>query len=382
MSEPYILYGSECSYFTAKVRAYLRAKQEPYVERVNADPGYRQRARVAVGYDVIPIVETRDGMIIQDSVEIIDHLEPLFPKRPTYPQTAVLGWTARFLACYASHFLIRAGLHYRWSFPDENLSFIEHEFGRTICPRGPKEVQIAFGKKIAKRPLGAYRIIGLTPETIPGVEASCEALMVRLDLHFEQHPYLLGGQPTLADYAFMAPFYGHFARDPYPSSLMKRIAPNLFRWTERMMYPGPSPEFHDYPAPLFPDTELPETLTNIMTQAGGEFAGELGQTITAFETWLRDHPEIDAGVQLPTVGGGGSLGSHEISLHGTKLNVPTRLNMIWEHQKSKAFYDNLASGERQRLDIFLREIGAFTLMQQPINRPLVRKNYGFVVSNG
>ncbi len=380
MTAPYILYAAECSYYSAKARAYLLAKRVPYVERPNADRGYRERARVTVGYDVIPILETPDGAIIQDTVEIIDYLEPRFATPPAYPDTAVLGWAARFLAVYASHSLIRPGLHFRWSFLEENLAFIHHEFGRTIRPRGPEEEQIAFGKKIAQRIQGNLPIMGLVPETMDAIDAACETLMTLLNRHFEEHPFLLGGHPTLADYAFMGPFYGHMARDPYPSSLMKRIAPNLFRWTERMMSPGPSPEFHDCPTTLFRDDALPATLEAILLHAVEDFAVELGQTITSLADWLEAHPEIGPGERVPAMRGNGSLASHEVSVYGVRLKVPIRANMVWEHQKTKTFYDDLDPGSRRRLDDFLSEVGALELMRQPVSRPLERENFGFVTA--
>ena len=41
LTAPCVLYAAECSYYSAKARAYLLAKQVPYVERSSADRGYR-----------------------------------------------------------------------------------------------------------------------------------------------------------------------------------------------------------------------------------------------------------------------------------------------------------------------------------------------------
>ena len=38
MMETYTLYGSYASYYTAKVRSYLRKKAIPFVERLPSDP--------------------------------------------------------------------------------------------------------------------------------------------------------------------------------------------------------------------------------------------------------------------------------------------------------------------------------------------------------
>lgn len=374
----YTLYGAECSYYSAKIRSYLRCKQIPYQERTNADEGYRERARVAVGFDVIPIMETPAGEIVQDTVDMIDHLEPLFPDLPAYPDSAVAGWAARFLATYASHGLIRAGLHYRWSYPAENLDFIHHEFGRTILPTGPETEQVAMGQRIASRIQEFLPFQGVVDATKPLIEQHCEQLMRLMDRHLAAHPYMLGGAPTLADYALMGPFYGHFARDPYSSSLMKRIAPNLFRWTERMNWPGAAPEFADHPTDLFADDDVPDTLILILKHAGEEFGGELAQTLDSMTTWFDDHPEISRGARLPAARGAGYISSHVLDVYGIPMSVPIKANIQWEHQKTKSFHDALQN--RSALDELLRACGLFDLMSKPIERPVHRQDFGFIAA--
>ena len=35
-----------------------------------------------------------------------------------------------------------------------------------------------------------------------------------LERHLEQHDYVLGGRPSLADFSLLGPIYVHFCRDP------------------------------------------------------------------------------------------------------------------------------------------------------------------------
>ena len=68
----------------------------------------------------------------------------------------------------------------------------------------------------------------------------------------------MGGRPSIADCGFMAPLFAHLARDPVPATLMKNIAPNVYRWTERMNTPGIADgEFHDRAETYPPDDEIP-----------------------------------------------------------------------------------------------------------------------------
>ncbi|MCS5573803.1 MAG: glutathione S-transferase N-terminal domain-containing protein, partial [Pseudomonadales bacterium] len=86
MTDIYTLYGSYASYYTAKVRSYLRKKGIPFVERLPSDPMFRNKVRPASGSHRIPQLLTPDGVVIQDSVEIVDFLEARFPELPAFPE--------------------------------------------------------------------------------------------------------------------------------------------------------------------------------------------------------------------------------------------------------------------------------------------------------
>jgi hypothetical protein len=46
---------------------------------------------------------------------------------------------------------------------------------------------------------------------------------------------MLGGRPTLADFAMMGPLYAHLFRDPVPGKLVRTRAPLVGSWIERVM---------------------------------------------------------------------------------------------------------------------------------------------------
>ncbi len=66
MSQPYVLYGSYASYFTARTRAQLRKKGIDYVERLPSAPRFREHVRVVSGSHRIPQLETPDGPKFSD----------------------------------------------------------------------------------------------------------------------------------------------------------------------------------------------------------------------------------------------------------------------------------------------------------------------------
>ena len=86
--QPYLLYGAYASYYTAKVRSYLRKKGIPFAERLPSDPTFREVVRPTSGNHRIPQILAPDGEVIQDSVAIVDALEEVFPNLPAHPSTA------------------------------------------------------------------------------------------------------------------------------------------------------------------------------------------------------------------------------------------------------------------------------------------------------
>ena len=87
MNKTYTLYGSYASYYTAKVRSYLRKKAIPFVERLPSDPMFRSQVRPASGSHRIPQLQTPTGEVLQDSITIVDFLETRFPQLPAIPTT-------------------------------------------------------------------------------------------------------------------------------------------------------------------------------------------------------------------------------------------------------------------------------------------------------
>jgi hypothetical protein len=72
------------------------------------------------------------------------------------------------------------------------------------------------------------------------------------------------------------------------------------------------------------------------------------------------------------------MASVNVTVYGVQHSMPIRANMVWEHQKTKEYYDTLDEKSRDQLDNYLETVGALDLMQQQITRAIKRENYGFV----
>lgn len=291
LDQPLSLFGAPVGLYTGKIRSYLRKQGIPYVERLPSDPVFRKEVLPAIGRFINPVIRMPDGQIVQDTADIIDFLEAEgYAHSSSLPSTPVQRIAALVLDLFGGEGLIRPAMHYRWSYRSENEAFLRHEFGLSFRPgkASAEEVDRQLGSFMNY--LAAYLPkLGITPETRAVIESSYEDFLSRLDAHLRQHPYLLGGVPTLADYGLMAPLYAHLARDPYPANLMKLKAPSVYRWTERMNAADPDmPEFPRNPQALLPDDALPESLAPILGFIASDYLPELEMTAVAIDRWLSD----------------------------------------------------------------------------------------------
>jgi glutathione S-transferase len=261
----YTLWGSAHSLYTGKARAYLIKKGLPFRERYPSDPEFASRILPAVGHFVVPVLETDNGEIIQDSGDIIDFLEQRHAEPLLEPQSPVQQWVSLIFDAFGSEYLLPLAMHYRWSYRSEQETFLRAEFGRAMVAGVDRSAR----REAAAQTMGFFAgflpNLGVFPEVVAAMEESYLALIDALDNHFQHHPYLLGGRPCRADFGMMAPLFAHLGRDPVPAMLMKTKAPNLFRWTERMnAVPISDGEYPGYGEDYCGQDTVPETLIAVL----------------------------------------------------------------------------------------------------------------------
>lgn len=373
MTRPYVLYGAQSSYYTARVRACLRKKQIPYIERLPSVPEYRARIRPAAGTHRIPVIETPDGAVIQDSTLIIDHLDSAFPDPPALPPGPRQRLAAELMAVLAVDGLLRPAMHYRWNFPAENEGFVLAEFGRAMRPGGSREEIIQAGRMVADRMASKLPGLGVTPETIPGVEAGYARLLAALDAHFFRSPYFLGDAPSLADYALIGPLYAHLGRDPAPLRLMQETAPALFRWVEQMNAPGL--DFAEFPRAtgLYPANDaLPAGALPVLSLLVEEAGPELVAFADRYEAWLEEHPEVTPGAPIAEDTDQPVLGRVDADLPAGRVSIAARAHSLWMLQRPLDYLRGLSGEARSACEALVDEIGARSLMTVRPSRPLRR----------
>ena len=355
----YTLYGAEVSYFTGKARAYLRWRGVNFEERPATQAVYRDIILPNVGWPVIPVMVTPDGKVVQDSADIIETVEArekLSP--PAIPGTPLQRFVAQLLHLYADEWLTLPAMHYRWS---HNEDWAYAEFGALSAPQASRAEQYETGKKNGQRFKGALPILGVHAETIPGIEKSYEAFLAEFSAHLEAHPYLLGGRPCLADFAFIGPLYAHLYRDPSSGELMKRLAPLVADWVERAH--GGERGTGD----LMAEDAIPETLEPILARQMREQFPALVETARLFDAWAG---EAASGAHLPR-----GLGEIWVDIEGTRGPAQARTFPLYRLQAVTDAYDAMDANAKARADALLERALGEPLKTFRLSKRLVRTNY-------
>jgi glutathione S-transferase len=382
----YTLYGAPVSLYTGKARSYLRTQGIDFVEMSPGSDRYLNHIVATVGRWIIPCLETPDGTIIQDGADIIDHFDlgegaPL-RRSSVRPESPTLLAISHLFEIFGGEGLLRPAMHYRWNFDEQNLDFIMSEFSLNMPQSLTEEQAHDMFRKSSGRMRKAAVTFGVSAESQPLIESAFEEWLDLFSAHLAEHPYLLGGRPTLGDYGLIAAMWAHLFRDPAPTMLIKQRAPRVGRWVERMT--SNEPYLHEYggtvDADLIDDRELPETLLAMMRFVGEEYLPEIAAHVAAANDWLAEHPEIEAGtngLENPanrSLTGGGD-GTATFDWRGIQLTSGVLPYRFWLMQR---LHDDLAaagSDEQQRARDAFRTGGLEQFLDLRTIRRIERVNH-------
>ncbi len=233
-NQGYTLYGWEVSYYTGKVRSYLRFKGIPFEEVSPNLFNYYISLRRKTGTVAIPVVRTPDGQWLQDSSDIIDHLEARFTARSILPHTPVQRFAALLFELWGDEFWLPSGLITRWCHMEENYPFLEHDVASNLLPGWPHWLQKKAAAKVAHHMYRYLPKAGVVPAQYEVLNRWTERQLDALDAHFALHPYLFGSRPSMGDFGLMGPLYGHLSRDPWPAHFLIEPRKHLSAWIARM----------------------------------------------------------------------------------------------------------------------------------------------------
>ncbi|KCZ92979.1 glutathione S-transferase [Hyphomonas johnsonii] len=355
----YVLYGTEVSYFSGKARAYLRWRGVDFEERLTTRDVYRDVILPTVGWPVIPVLALPDGTLVQDTTDIIETVEARIPDGPrVMPDEPVQRVVTRLLDLFADEWLVIPAMHYRWNY---NEDWIYSEFGRTSAPDAPPAEQYAIGRKNGERFRGAVPMLGVTEETIPGVESAYETFLRNFSAHLEHSPYVLGGRPSLGDFSLIGPLYAHLYRDPESGRLMERVAPKVADYVRRVVAGDKGT------GSLLEDDVIPQTLEPILSVQMTEQMPVLVETTNLFGAWASD---VGKGADVPR---GFGMVDFETGSHTGECAA--RSFPLWRLQAVTDEIDAMDIAAKARLGDLLERIGGVPLMDLRLPARLERRDY-------
>lgn len=329
-----------------------------------------------IGRWIIPVLKTPSEELVQDGSDIINWFENRkLARLPAYPTTACHLVVSLIFELFGGEGLLRPAMHYRWNFDSENKEFIEDQFGLFRMPTIAKQDRCEIVEKSTNRMRAAGVMFGVTAETIPDIETAYEEFLRLLDTHLSIYPYLLGGVPTIGDYGLIASLYAHLGRDPHPASLMKRIAPAVFRWTERMNATSADiPEFVETKEEILPDDEIPDTLRPLLALIARDYLPEIEAFVSFTNNWLSEQSELKTG---DIVGGDAkarAIGSCTFTWAGHELTVGVLPYRIYLLQKIQDAFDSLDASETEKIKKLMEETHLASLLKTRCNRRVERKD--------
>ena len=224
--------------------------------------------------------------------------------------------------------------------------------------------QRAIGLKIANRFSGWLGPLGITPQTAPAVEAGYLQLLALLEAHFAVTQTLLGGPPSLADFALYGPFHAHLLRDPHAGTVMRQHAPRVVQYLERLRsVPAPADVL-----PFDPDA-LPATLWPALRLLSRDYVPILVAQHAAVQAWLATAPAGD----VPR-----EIGRQRVLLgRGTAFEVAGERALFtydsWMLQRALDVYHAASPADRMLIENLSACAGSTALLAADCQRRLRRE---------
>lgn len=261
---PYLVYGLTRSYFTRKVTGYLDYTDRPW----RLEPGFgQQAAATGAGWNGgIPVVTNPDGALMWDSTSIIEHLDQATPTdRSVLPADPTLQFVAYLLDDFSDEWFYRPAVGSRWSYPANTLTAgwqIAEELSSSL------PIPAAFARdRVVETMTASLPKLGVTEDNIDAWMSEVLVPWMRaLDVHLAEGGYLLGGRPSIADFAVFGANAAHFMGDPYCRELTDEHGSAAVAHTARLLMPQQQ-SFGEW----FDADDIPDSLVALIAEAGRHY---------------------------------------------------------------------------------------------------------------
>jgi len=368
--DKYLLYSGPHSLYAGRARAYLIKRCISFEERSITHSSFTEIKPIAK-LPTIPILVTPTGEVIRDGAAIIDYFESTLGRlfRPINPLQNIIS---SLFDVIGSEGLRRPAMHYRWNFPEDNDDFLYYHFFSLFRPDYPDREQKTISVMEMLRTTTKMR--GVTANTKDLIEALYIELLDALNSHFQHTPYLLGGSPCIGDFGLLAPLYGHLARDPHPAALMKKRAPGVYRWVERMNRANQdAQEYFHCDTDFFQKNEIPETLIAVLRVLSQDFIPETVASAKCLNVWLSEQNPITGSPAVFQLGTS-PLGNVEFQVRNRLIKAAIVPYRHFQLQRIHQIFDEVETKVQMQIKQILKSCGMADLLNIRLNRPIGRRD--------
>jgi glutathione S-transferase len=352
--KPYIFHGVEFSYFSAKVRPALRYKGVRYAE-ILAD---YQEIKKRTGMQYIPMLVTPQDEAWQDTSDILDSLEAAHPEPPLFPTTPRQRVISYLFELYSDEFMLLPAMHYRWNF-EESEQKARGDFAAV-------QDDVERANRFADRMSGSLQALGVTDATIVPIETHFDELLAALNAHFDDHRFLLGDRPSLADCALMGPMYAHLYLDAVPGRIVREYH-RVAQWVENTNHPIPN-DTGDW----LSDDAVADTMRALLKLIGKDAVPWVLDSLRAIEDWIDANPPEDG--RMPR-----GIGQTESTLRGKTTTRGVQSYSLYMAQRAIDAYRSLSSADRVIVDDELIGTGCEDLFKYEPRHRLRKNDYELVL---
>ena len=369
MTLQHILYAMPHSLYSGRARSYLIKNGIPFEERSTGHESFKAEVLPQGKLPTIPTLVTADGEVIRDGGAIIEHFEIANGRacQPAGPRQQVIS---ALFDVIGTDGLLRPAMHYRWNFPDDNLTFVRYHFlhsQRDVPEREEKT------EAMMNRMRHAAMIFGVTEQSQPVVEALYLEYLDALNKHFERYPYLLGWRPCIGDFGLLAPMYAHLGRDPYPARLMQQRASAVYRWVERMNREDQdAPECFNAGNDFLANDEVPETLIPVLKILAEDFVPETLAVADLINNWLAEHQPEAGAVAVGRLAE--ALGMADFSVRGETITALAQPHRFYLLQRVQDTFRALPQEDQKSVAAIMRDAGMSAVLSTALTRSIVRSD--------
>ena len=369
MTLQHILYAMPHSLYSGRARSYLIKNGIPFEERSTGHESFKAEVLPQGKLPTIPTLVTADGEVIRDGGAIIEHFEIANGRacQPASPRQQVIS---ALFDVIGTDGLLRPAMHYRWNFPDDNLTFVRYHFlhsQRDVPEREEKT------EAMMNRMRHAAMIFGVTEQSQPVVEALYLEYLDALNKHFERYPYLLGWRPCIGDFGLLAPMYAHLGRDPYPARLMQQRASAVYRWVERMNCEDQdAPECFNAGNDFLANDEVPETLIPVLKILAEDFVPETLAVADLINNWLAEHQPEAGAIAVGRLAE--ALGMADFSVRGETITALAQPHRFYLLQRVQDTFRALPQEDQKSVAAIMRDAGMSAVLSTALTRSIVRSD--------